>query len=330
MQRGFSKIGALFSFGVLSFFAYSVFASPAMGSSGFPSSPTFGGTVTVGQLNVGSSATHIQDESGNLVHDVASGKGMWLEVDGTKIFSIASNGDISIGASQLYGMASGTIVTNQLYGPTNNTQIKINSALASADPQADFLITTQNDRSAGNLLDVQDNGTSRFRVAHDGNTWYGSANHTFNVNPTFSVPNALAIVPNDGTNGGKLQISGQTANKLAEMLMLSNGSDAGNSNYLIYSARAGSNHSIETSKNGTGVARPVEFKFSGSTKFILTTNGLTVGSSDTGPFVSAGSGSPEGAVTAPVGSLYMRTDGGAGTSFYVKESGSGNTGWVAK
>jgi Pectate lyase superfamily protein len=43
-----------------------------------------------------------------------------------------------------------------------------------------------------------------------------------------------------------------------------------------------------------------------------------------------GSASPEGAVTAPVGSLYSRTGGGAGTSFYVKESGSGNTGWVAK
>ena len=43
-----------------------------------------------------------------------------------------------------------------------------------------------------------------------------------------------------------------------------------------------------------------------------------------------GSGSPEGVISAPVGCLYSRTDGGAGTSFYVKESGTGNTGWVAK
>lgn len=43
-----------------------------------------------------------------------------------------------------------------------------------------------------------------------------------------------------------------------------------------------------------------------------------------------GAGTPEGAVTAPVGSLYTRTDGGASTTLYVKESGSGNTGWVAK
>ena len=43
-----------------------------------------------------------------------------------------------------------------------------------------------------------------------------------------------------------------------------------------------------------------------------------------------GSGTPEGAVTAPVGSTFRRSDGGASTSFYVKESGTGNTGWVAK
>ncbi len=39
---------------------------------------------------------------------------------------------------------------------------------------------------------------------------------------------------------------------------------------------------------------------------------------------------PEGSVTANVGSIYLRTDGGAGSTFYVKESGTGNTGWVAK
>lgn len=44
----------------------------------------------------------------------------------------------------------------------------------------------------------------------------------------------------------------------------------------------------------------------------------------------AGSGSPESAVSASVGSTYRDTNGGASTTFYVKESGTGNTGWVAK
>ena len=49
-----------------------------------------------------------------------------------------------------------------------------------------------------------------------------------------------------------------------------------------------------------------------------------------GPKVLFGTGTPEGAVTAAIGSMFMRADGGAGTSLYVKESGTGNTGWVGK
>lgn len=41
-----------------------------------------------------------------------------------------------------------------------------------------------------------------------------------------------------------------------------------------------------------------------------------------------GSGSPEGVVTASVSSLYRRSNGGTGTTLYIKESGTGNTGWV--
>jgi hypothetical protein len=45
--------------------------------------------------------------------------------------------------------------------------------------------------------------------------------------------------------------------------------------------------------------------------------------------VAFGTGTPEGVVTADVGSTFHRTDGGAGTSLYIKQSGTGNTGWVA-
>lgn len=47
-----------------------------------------------------------------------------------------------------------------------------------------------------------------------------------------------------------------------------------------------------------------------------------------GPLVISGSGAPS--VSAPVGSLYLRTDGGADTTLYVKESGTGSSGWIAK
>ena len=46
---------------------------------------------------------------------------------------------------------------------------------------------------------------------------------------------------------------------------------------------------------------------------------------------TTGVGTPLGNVVAPIGSMYTRTDGGAGTTLYVKEADPGlNTGWVAK
>lgn len=78
--------------------------------------------------------------------------------------------------------------------------------------------------------------------------------------------------------------------------------------------------------HGAAIAPAQDDKYSlgtaaqGFTKMFLANGVLWMG----------GAGTPEGVVSAPVGSLFSRTDGGAGTSFYVKESGTGNTGWVGK
>lgn len=68
----------------------------------------------------------------------------------------------------------------------------------------------------------------------------------------------------------------------------------------------------------------------------LNTGNLVIGTAGKGISLpggitwTSGAGSPEGVVTAPVGSLYSRSDGSLLSSLYVKESGSGNTGWVGK
>lgn len=49
-----------------------------------------------------------------------------------------------------------------------------------------------------------------------------------------------------------------------------------------------------------------------------------------GVVLKAGNGSPETAVVGAVGSLYLRLDGGTSTTLYVKETGTSNTGWIAK
>lgn len=47
--------------------------------------------------------------------------------------------------------------------------------------------------------------------------------------------------------------------------------------------------------------------------------------------VRFGTGSPAGVIIADIGTLYCRTDGSAGATLYVKESGNGlSSGWAAK
>ena len=63
-------------------------------------------------------------------------------------------------------------------------------------------------------------------------------------------------------------------------------------------------------------------------EFFTSGVGFRLGS-ETGPRILSGTGTPEGVVTAPVGSMYSRVDGGTDTAIYRKETGGGNTGWVA-
>lgn len=54
------------------------------------------------------------------------------------------------------------------------------------------------------------------------------------------------------------------------------------------------------------------------------------GNSSAAPKWTSGTGTPEGVVSAAIGSLFSRIDGGASGCLYVKQSGTSNTGWVAK
>ena len=49
----------------------------------------------------------------------------------------------------------------------------------------------------------------------------------------------------------------------------------------------------------------------------------------TGALELIGRNSPQGSVTAPPGSTYRNLNGGVGSSFYVKQTGTGSTGWAA-
>lgn len=90
----------------------------------------------------------------------------------------------------------------------------------------------------------------------------------------------------------------------------------------------GSSHYVD--QNGAYHQAPSFLATSGSRPSIQNTNFLARNGTG-GQTIRQGAGTPEGAVTAPVGSVYFRSDPtDANTVIYVKATGSGNTGWVAK
>ena len=46
-------------------------------------------------------------------------------------------------------------------------------------------------------------------------------------------------------------------------------------------------------------------------------------------FIQWGTGAPETVIVAPVGSLFIRTNGGVSTTLYIKEANTDATGWRA-
>ncbi|WP_315132778.1 right-handed parallel beta-helix repeat-containing protein [Achromobacter marplatensis] len=120
--------------------------------------------------------------------------------------------------------------------------------------------------------------------------------------------------------------------------------------YSIEAVNTAKNHRVTHSVSGIGdwiVAfdGTAQYQFKGNALNPVSDNNKTIGTSAsrwsdgyiarvrTGPGTAvntSGTGSPEGALAAAVGSTYGRLDGAGGSSFYVKESGTGNTGWIAK
>jgi hypothetical protein len=127
-------------------------------------------------------------------------------------------------------------------------------------------------------------------------------------------------------------------------ISLSNGLDGAASGASKSSLRAGNLKSLELTGNTWGdtqavqtqgilysVAATVTTLIGSGNKFIGATLLRSASpTNDREELVFVGVDTPEGAVTAPVGSMFIRTNGGANTSRYFKETGTGNTGWAGK
>ena len=103
-------------------------------------------------------------------------------------------------------------------------------------------------------------------------------------------------------------------------------STANDDNLVIYDTDAGETKRILRSQLAAGLVGDLPYTPSGS----ITATTLVTAVNELASKIRWGAGSPEGVVVANIGTLFLRLDGGAGDTFYVKESGTGNTGWAVK
>lgn len=218
----------------------------------------------------------------------------------------------------IYGSAK---FTNNLVGSTylqwNGTNLLLNSGSITSNIPALDLIQTWNNSgttftglrfnvtntasaSGSLLMDLQEGGISYATIKKDGSLTLGPSGSS----PTLSLGSSASFNASSLGFGaaayiswsGRTTIYAPAANRLR---ILQNDETAG--------------AQVEM---GTGIA---------TNGFVTSLGGYT----NKGIAWLVGTGSPEGAVVAPIGSIYSRSDGGTDTALLRKETGTGNTGWVA-
>ena len=119
-----------------------------------------------------------------------------------------------------------------------------------------------------------------------------------------------------------LHSSGQPVDYDVRLLATGGTAVAGNGVYTIQAATLQVPNTAPTADVGASLGAAAKRFLFAYARFFYPGAGAAVWTS--------GAGTPEGVLSAVAGSLYTRTDGGAGTTLYIKESGAAATGWVAK
>lgn len=147
-----------------------------------------------------------------------------------------------------------------------------------------------------------------------------------------STVGTSSVFPFISSNGVKVGNDGNSATRV----LVGNQDTGASAVSGIDFESAGGGWQIDVPPDVITFANPLIVKFNNVEKLRFKTSGSFCPISGAGvdfaegPTIRAGNGDPENVVTASVGSLFLRANGGANTTLYVKESGSGNTGWVAK
>lgn len=224
------------------------------------------------------------------------------------------------GARHKYGIEfAGSTTVSNLRG-MNITQF-VTGALSTFTASA-TLIAYDNRLMVGSTVD-----TGFYQAA----IYSADANALFLQRPLTNVNNTFRILFASTVTGGITLdfLSGSTPSRLHYI-------SGNNTNLTFFNASDFAILSVNYSNSFVGIrTTSPAYRFDVDSGDIRIRSGNlrwggTSATADATVIDAVGSGSPEGVVPAGIGSIYRRTDGGALTSFYVKESGTGNTGWVAK
>ena len=264
-----------------------------------------------GKTNAANAYVYIGNGTGSLT-DLPNGIGVKVKIDTTPIaLKSGAHFNINIPAT---GSMNGQVIGSVSRVDVNDTASTGNAV----GLWGDCFVWTPSSRNAWGLNTYTQLGTSIAPIAYGG-TAVGAEVGMFSWSTNRNPGGGLHVVSSGnatGLNAFGLMISSVNATFETAILVGSDVATAPLNNFIWYGPKGASNIPTGTPKfqvDKDGYTKAARFHPGALANFIV-----------------SGTGTPETVVTAPVGSMYLRTDGGAGTTLYIKESGTGNTGWIAK
>jgi hypothetical protein len=310
----------------------------------------FGGATGTGRLNFpdagttasdgiqfGTGTSNLYRSGANLLRSDAQEFSIPNIIRTSQIYGANNyNANIQFGATSLSFIASGGVIVPAptLTGSQSTSALSISQTWNTTGSPTAILLNVTNTASgaSANLMDLQVGGVSQFRVETGGITRFVSSLRSIIGGVQLNQMSSSGTSTENGLSISVTMnpISGQrNMSRYAPTFSPTSGSASLNGFLLegTINQTGGANGItrglfINPTLTSAADFRAIEY---GNGLFVVRSSGQV-----TSLYQRFGSGSPEGVVTAPVGAFYSRTDGGAGTSLYVKESGTGNTGWVSK
>jgi hypothetical protein len=261
-----------------------------------------------------------------------------------------------IGIESNFGAAAG----NATFRPLSLEYTINNSGAQTGTATGIFLNATETalDGMTHNLIDLQVGGVSQFRVSRIGDTTSNGTFVSLNSYTNF-IGNRFQLSTGLASNRtlfvavgeGIMRISDATENAFNRInlggntnafpAIKRNGSAidfrlADDSALCAVNAASFSTTSVNVGSNFIAISGDSGLLRPAASTLAISLNGFSnnhfefrKNSDATVVGIIKGTGSPEGVITANAGSIFLRTDGGVLSTFYVKQSGTGNTGWAA-